>query len=440
MADHHFSGGNQELPSETLARMRAAPADKQGGGLTNDEIRGIARNYGRFVFPGVYAITEFECEDDFLSCVRAIERAVLARVAPSVPEATVYAECRECSNCGHVGINDAHDQDASCSNCDWTGPSPKEDVCPGCAQTGTMGAACPKCSSAYRLLCDTNIAAPQPSEKQVEPESPMKVAADALRRKAELEQAHQDGYRDGFKAAQAMLDKAEQPVEQDVPECNGSHDYSVIEAGIEKECTTCTGVEPPQPSEKQAEQPQLRLRAHLSASGALVRAHRAVEQPAEEARGVDALRIFKERLDELRDHDVSAAFHEIVAAARALLADPARCEQSAAATAQGRDPMFYTGGSFIRYVELPDGVKMEHVKGDTWRVYLTAPQAATGAQGLTEAAAAARIKALKEAEELCAEVAQGEIASSRAEFAAYECVCRIRALAASQPHGGKERG
>ena len=30
-------------------------------------------------------------------------------------------------------------------------------------------------------------------------------------------------------------------VEQDVPECNGSHDYSTIEAGIEKECTVCTG-------------------------------------------------------------------------------------------------------------------------------------------------------------------------------------------------------
>lgn len=53
-----------------------------------------------------------------------------------------------------------------------------------------------------------------PSAQQAEPGSPMKAAADALRRKAELEQAHQDGYRDGFKAAQAMLDKAEQPAEE----------------------------------------------------------------------------------------------------------------------------------------------------------------------------------------------------------------------------------
>ncbi|MFX5530148.1 hypothetical protein ABTD83_19740, partial [Acinetobacter baumannii] len=57
-------------------------------------------------------------------------------------------------------------------------------------------------------------AAPQPAAQQAEPESPMKAAADALRRKTELEQAHQDGYRDGFKAAQAMLAKAEQPAEE----------------------------------------------------------------------------------------------------------------------------------------------------------------------------------------------------------------------------------
>lgn len=29
-----------------------------------------------------------------------------------------------------------------------------------------------------------------------------------------------------------------------VPECNGSHDYSTIEAGIETECTVCTGGAP----------------------------------------------------------------------------------------------------------------------------------------------------------------------------------------------------
>jgi len=59
-----------------------------------------------------------------------------------------------------------------------------------------------------------HYADPQPSAQQAEPESPMKAAADALRRKTELEQAHQDGYRDGFKAAQAMLAKAEHPAEE----------------------------------------------------------------------------------------------------------------------------------------------------------------------------------------------------------------------------------
>jgi len=41
---------------------------------------------------------------------------------------------------------------------------------------------------------------------------------------------------------------------------------------------------------------------------------------------------------------------------------------------------------------------------------------------------ASREAALEEAQELCAEVTQGEAAYSRGESAAYDCVCRIRAL------------
>ena len=71
-----------------------------------------------------------------------------------------YVECRECTDCGHVGINDAHQTDATCAMCDWSGPSPVEDQCPGCGKENAMGAACPKCSGRYRILAETHVAAP----------------------------------------------------------------------------------------------------------------------------------------------------------------------------------------------------------------------------------------------------------------------------------------
>jgi|GEM_PF-2056490 hypothetical protein len=71
-----------------------------------------------------------------------------------------YVECRECTDCGHVGINDAHQTDATCAMCDWSGPSPVEDQCPDCGTENVMGAACPKCSGRYRILAETHVAAP----------------------------------------------------------------------------------------------------------------------------------------------------------------------------------------------------------------------------------------------------------------------------------------
>ena len=71
-----------------------------------------------------------------------------------------YVECCECTDCGHVGINDAHQTDATCAMCDWSGPSPVEDQCPDCGKENVMGAACPKCSGPYRILAETHVAAP----------------------------------------------------------------------------------------------------------------------------------------------------------------------------------------------------------------------------------------------------------------------------------------
>jgi hypothetical protein len=92
--------------------------------------------------------------------------------APSQLQGGTYAECRECSECNHVGINDAADNEAACASCDWRGESPAEDACPGCGSLNVMSAACPKCGSRYSLLaeatlsCQKSPAAPIQSERE----------------------------------------------------------------------------------------------------------------------------------------------------------------------------------------------------------------------------------------------------------------------------------
>lgn len=83
-----------------------------------------------------------------------------APIVQTAPQQPAYVECRECTDCGHVGINDAHQTDATCAVCDWSGPSPVEDQCPDCGTENVMGAACPKCSGRYRILAETHVAAP----------------------------------------------------------------------------------------------------------------------------------------------------------------------------------------------------------------------------------------------------------------------------------------
>lgn len=81
----------------------------------------------------------------------------------------IYVETRECHECGHIGINDAHVSKAACNSCGWTGYTPNVDRCPGCDQAGTMTAACPTCGGRYGLLAEKNItwnsaSAAQPAE------------------------------------------------------------------------------------------------------------------------------------------------------------------------------------------------------------------------------------------------------------------------------------
>lgn len=80
----------------------------------------------------------------------------------------IHIECHECHNCGHIGINDSHPTDASCSECDWTGPSPKEDHCPGCGKDGTMHLACPKCSHRYHTIAEATVGVALPRGGQPE--------------------------------------------------------------------------------------------------------------------------------------------------------------------------------------------------------------------------------------------------------------------------------
>lgn len=81
-----------------------------------------------------------------------------AEVQGAATDRKLYVECRQCS-CGHVGINDASTTLSTCSNCDWSGPSPVEDHCPGCADSGCMGCACPKCGDRYDVLAEARLAA-----------------------------------------------------------------------------------------------------------------------------------------------------------------------------------------------------------------------------------------------------------------------------------------
>lgn len=100
---------------------------------------------------------------------RAVLAGRAALTAPALARPTdTYVAAYECRECGHTGINDSHDKDAACGYpCGWSGPSPKEDKCPGCHREGTMCTACPKCSGYYSVIAETHL--PGPALAPVQP-------------------------------------------------------------------------------------------------------------------------------------------------------------------------------------------------------------------------------------------------------------------------------
>lgn len=103
--------------------------------------------------------------------------------APAAQEAagTVYVEARECGACGHVGINDAPDTSA-CTHCEWHGPSPTEDLCPGCGQKGAMTTACPECGHRTTCLAIAHLPVTRSDAAAQEAEPARVVAHRMLRR------------------------------------------------------------------------------------------------------------------------------------------------------------------------------------------------------------------------------------------------------------------
>jgi hypothetical protein len=149
--------------------------------------------------------------------------------------ATLYVECRECSNCGHIGINDDAAGMAACNTCDWNGPSPKEDHCPGCGRDGTMSGSCPECGYRTNLLAEAHLAAPGAA-----------IAA----REQELEAGGELGMVEshpnfvaGFKAGhaagrkRASRDEAPPAPQQSTPQAETGEAYSYAS----KQATKCAG-------------------------------------------------------------------------------------------------------------------------------------------------------------------------------------------------------
>ena len=176
-ADRRATLSQQPEPTETYTAVDMATAAAQGFRDGQAAVEQAAAQDERKTFeveiPDISAIYDgrsfipyrsLEAGERLMTAAQHLRiekqlRAALTRPAP-IEQQPAYVECRECTDCGHVGINDAHPTDATCAMCDWSGPSPVEDQCPDCGKENAMGAACPKCSGRYRILAETHVAAP----------------------------------------------------------------------------------------------------------------------------------------------------------------------------------------------------------------------------------------------------------------------------------------
>lgn len=114
-------------------------------------------------------VADFEPDDDLPQTFYALRSGatVPAGCTPfytrpqpvAVAGDAVWVECRQCEGCNHAGINDESATLAACLTCEWSGPSPAEDRCPGCAKEDCMGAACPECGGRYTLMASQEFAA-----------------------------------------------------------------------------------------------------------------------------------------------------------------------------------------------------------------------------------------------------------------------------------------
>lgn len=152
-----------EYAAEKLNRFmadRGFLADQDGGLLVN----AVAAPWPHSAESHAASVGAFEA-DWILP-----QSAATPTPSSTAPEA-VHVECRECRRCDHVGINDESDTQAACHDCDWSGPSPAEDKCPGCARENCMGAACPKCGGLYAWKAEAQITTPAQPAVQGEREA-----------------------------------------------------------------------------------------------------------------------------------------------------------------------------------------------------------------------------------------------------------------------------
>lgn len=163
-----WSGGEvQQWIDENIAPLFETDRKRRGEPVAKVRDRGFEVVDGKHV-PTVlveFPVDDWESRDRFAAAVDAPQ--------PAEP-VNIYVETRECHECGHVGINDAHVSKAACNSCDWAGYVPNVDRCPGCGQDGTMTAACPTCGGRYGLLAEQSISAPAP-----QPAEPVNTLSDA---------------------------------------------------------------------------------------------------------------------------------------------------------------------------------------------------------------------------------------------------------------------